>query len=256
MKKLLALLLAMIVVLSMVACGEDVSNDDDDDDDDDDEKTTQTEKADGTGSSDGGSVVFPGFNRPQDTSSVVTDAPVTQAPVTQAPVTQPDTPVQNPGYTKGSVSNGMYINEWANVSYSFDSTWVDVTAEGNQSVAGTGTEMGLYIQNSQTGQVLQMMFEKLPVLQSDLTEDEYAQILQTQLETTYAQIGYTVSSFDISNKVIAGKIYTAFSITLSDPPIVQVMYLHKIDGYMMTICVSALDAASVNAVVSGITQAN
>jgi len=43
MKKLLALLLALVMVFALAACGNDASNYDDDDDDDDDEKTSQTD---------------------------------------------------------------------------------------------------------------------------------------------------------------------------------------------------------------------
>lgn len=51
LKKLLALLLALIMVFALAACGDDVSNDDDDDDDDD-EKESTSMSSDPTGTSD------------------------------------------------------------------------------------------------------------------------------------------------------------------------------------------------------------
>lgn len=52
MKKLLALLLALIMVFALAACGDDVSNDDDDDDDDDKESTSMSSDPTGTSGDD------------------------------------------------------------------------------------------------------------------------------------------------------------------------------------------------------------
>lgn len=271
MKKLLALLLAMIVVLSLAACGEETSydNDDDDDDDDDDDKTTQTQKAegtgDGTGTADGGVVTFPGFDTPdvtlpaeKDTQRPITtqrpDVAVTEEPEVE---TESEDPILTPtyAYTKGTVSNGKYTNNWAGFGYSFDGSWVDNTVAGNQSVGGTTTEMGLMLQNAQSGQVLQIMFEKLPALQANMTEQEYANILKAQLETTYSQIGYTIAEFNTSTRVIAGETYTVLGVRFSNPQMVQVMCLRNLDGYMITVCASALNDAGASSILSGITVA-
>ena len=281
MKKLLALLLAMIVVLSLAACGDDSFDEWDDDDDDDDETVTQTEKDEDP--DDVSDTQSPATQRPDpsvtdrpvkdteapkpdteapkpETEAPETEAPETEAPDTEAPDTEaPDTeaPVDTPtyAYTKGTVSNGKYTNLWADLGFTFDETWLDNTEAGGQSVAGTSTEMGLMLQNLQTGQVLQIMFEKLPVLQSNMTAEQYVVVLKAQLESSYAQIGYTVGEFSTSTRVIAGETYTALGIRFTTPQMVQVMYCRNLDGYMITLCVSAQNDANVNSVVSNITCA-
>ena len=205
MKKLLALALAMLVVLSMVACGSDA------------ETTAPATETDAPAT---------------DTNAPESDAPATdtQAPETetdtQAPETEAPAPDPEPaGYTKGTIADGVYANAWMGITYTIGDGWIDNTEAGNASVAGSSTEMGLYIQNTQNGSVLQIMFEKLPALQASMTEQEYSEALKSVLEATYAQQGVTFGGFTTSTATLAGQSYFVLTSTIADPAIVQVMYL-------------------------------
>ena len=236
MKKLLALALAMLVVLSMVACGSDA------------ETTAPATETDAPAT---------------DTNAPESDAPATdtQAPETetdtQAPETEAPAPEPEPaGYTKGTIADGVYANAWMGITYTIGDGWIDNTEAGSATVAGSSTEMGLYIQNTQNGSVLQIMFEKLPALQAAMTEQEYSEALKPVLEATYAQQGVTFGGFTTSTATLAGQSYFVLTSTIANPAVAQVMYLRNVDGYMATLCASATSVEDAIAVLNSITEFN
>ena len=280
MKKLLALLLAMLVALSMVACSAKVNVNNNDDDDDDDDKTAQTEKTEGTGegtgTSGGNGGLFPEFehsgsvtttpdNKVTEDNRPTTDPDIpaeTEAvteddrPTSDTPDTEVDVPVDTPAYayTAGEISNGKYINYWADLSYTIDRSWTDNTALGNQSIAGTGTEMGLYVQSAATGDGLQIMFEKLPALQSSMTAEAYRNVLKGQLETQYSQMGLTVAGYSEGSRMIGGNYYITLTVRIEVQglELLQTMCMRNLDGYMVTVLANSYSQSGIETILSGV----
>lgn len=157
-----------------------------------------------------------------------------------------------PAYTRGTVADGRYENTWAGIAYTFGGSWTDTTEEQNATMAGTGTETGLCVQNDLDGRVLQMMFEKLPILQRGMTEQDYANTLKEEFETSYAELGYTIGGFSTSSATVAGESYLVLKTEITSPELVQLMYLRKIDAYMVAICVSAQSEADAQEIAAGI----
>ena len=191
MKKLLALALAMLVVLSMVACGSDA------------ETTAPATETDA-----------PATDAPA-TDAPATDAPATDAPATDAPATDTQAPETEapaldpqPANDKaGTVANGVYTNTWAKLTYTIPANLMDMTAMMGASYDGVDEIVGLCAVDMNAGSMVQIMFEKIgydpeaPTTAKGGIEQLIAEC------NTYVEEGTTVTASDIVELEIQGITY-------------------------------------------------
>ncbi len=256
MKKLLALLLAMIVVLSMVACGEDVSNDDDDDDDDDDEKTTQTEKADVSENVTG--VVESNTSGVAESDTPESDTPVSDTPESDTPVSDTpvsDTPVDElapAGFEIGSVENGIYTNAWANIKYAVPESMSDWTANAGADLDGENEACGIFVVDMTVGEMVAVLFEKIGYNADSPTtaKESVEQIAQDAFEGTVVS--------DVQQVTIAGKTFwqVTTSLTNDGTTMYDSVAAAEHDGYFIFIMASATSETTLDNLIGAFTVLN
>ena len=137
-----------------------------------------------------------------------------------------EAPAPTVDYTKGSISNNVYTNEWANIKFELDSTtWKQGSTADYASYETEGTECGLIAGIATEGRQLAIAFEENP---RNYNEESYLDNATKAMKELVA--GYTFSEY--YKKTIAGKEYLGVDITLTQngATIHQAMYVKLYDG--------------------------
>lgn len=138
-------------------------------------------------------------------------------------------------YTKGTITGNTYVNEWANLQFTFPEEFV----QQDPSAFEYGeSEYGFYLL-SPGSHMIAVAFEDLSNLPS-ITEDFYIDQLSALMQKQAESNTYTVTSSEEHQDVtIAGETYRSARLYLNYEDVgltlVESVYVHKIDNRMCVI---------------------
>ena len=145
-------------------------------------------------------------------------------------------------YDKGTVVDGWYINEWANMRFDTSGSWIDGSAEEYGSYEGDpNTECGVILNDVTNGKQLVICFEKLNGLNVYITEEAYLDIITSSLKQQYADANLTCAVDDYYDTTIAGETFKTAKFTFDGSTMVQAFHVRNYDGYIIFVAVMALD---------------
>ena len=151
-------------------------------------------------------------------------------------------------YNKGSMKDGWYVNEWANMKFDANSNWTDGSADEYASYEGDpNTECGVILNDTANGKQLVICFEKLNGPSASVTEAAYLDIITDGLKQQYTDANLTCNIADYLDTTIAGETFKTAKITFEEGPLVQEFHVRKYDSYMIFVAVTAqssFDASS------------
>lgn len=151
-------------------------------------------------------------------------------------------------YNKGSMVDGWYVNEWANMKFDANSNWTDGSADEYGSYEGDpNTECGVILNDTANGKQLVICFEKLNGPSASVTEAAYLDIITDGLKKQYSDANLTCNIADYFDTTIAGETFKTAKITFEEGPLVQEFHVRKYDSYMIFVAVTAqssFDASS------------
>ena len=153
-------------------------------------------------------------------------------------------------YTKGTIENNVYTNEWANLKFELDDTWKKGSDADFQSYENENTDCGLIAGLATEGRQLAIAFEKNPLN----LYDENAYLDNVKKGMTSSVSGYTFGEY--YKKTIAGQEFTGVDITLSQSGVnvYQAMFTRIHDGKFISIVVTSITGKDeINTVLSKIT---
>lgn len=150
---------------------------------------------------------------------------------------------ENKTYTKGSVSGGIYTNEWANIRVNTVRTgWSNGSAEDYASYEGNGTECGLILSEEEKGSQLAICFEKLTGVNKVIKEDQYLDIITDNLLEQYESMDFSCTVDEYYDTTLDGVKYRSARITFEGGILVQEFHVRNYDGYIIFIGVTATSA--------------
>ncbi len=154
-------------------------------------------------------------------------------------------------YTKGTIENNVYTNEWADIKFVLDdTTWKKGSDADFKSYENENTDCGLVAGASTEGRQLAIAFEKNPLNLYD--EKAYLDNCTKLLKET--GLGYSIGEY--YKKTIAGKEYLAMDITLSQSGVTvhQAMLTKLHDGkFISIVATSATSKDEINKALDKIT---
>ncbi len=153
-------------------------------------------------------------------------------------------------YTKGTIENNVYTNEWANIKFELDDTWKKGSDAEFKSYENENTECGLIAGAATEGRQLAIAFEKNPLN----LYDEKAYLDNVKKGMNAAVTGYTFGEY--YTKSIAGTDFMGMDVTLkqSGVTVYQAMFTKIHDGKFISIVVTSLvGKEEINSVLNKIT---
>lgn len=160
-------------------------------------------------------------------------------------------------YTKGSVVDGWYVNEWANLKFEITDNWENGDSYDYSSYENITTDAGLVVNGVDGTSQLAIVFEELTGLNASMDEEEYLDIAVDGLATGYDDAGIPYSFVeDYYYTTIAGEVYLTTELTLGDNALTQKICVKRQGDYMIFIAMSASDGFSANAALYSIYTVN
>lgn len=160
-------------------------------------------------------------------------------------------------YNKGSVVDGWYVNEWANMRFDTNGNWTDGSAEEYASYEGDpDTECGIILNDADNGKQLVICFEKLNGLGVSITEEGYLDIVVSGIKQQYMDASINCEVDDYYNTIIAGEFFTTAKLTFDGSTMVQEFHVRKYDDYIIFVGVIAQDNFDASTVVNNIRAIN
>ena len=160
-------------------------------------------------------------------------------------------------YSKGSMKEGWYVNEWANMKFDANSNWAEGSAEEYDSYAGDpNTECGVILNDATNGKQLVICFEKLNGPSASVTEDAYLDIIVSGLKQQYSDANLTCTVADYFDTTIANEKFRTAKFTFDGSTMVQEFHVRKYDGYMIFVAVMAQDNFDASTVANNIRAIN
>lgn len=255
MKRILTLLLALCLLLSLAACGTKPLTP---------PATTEAPKTE------------PAKTEPAKTEAPETKAPETQAPVTEAsstevPTTEPPVPTE----VRGTMTDDGYENEMLNLRVALPEGWFFYTdsqiAQINNLTAETlaGTDVAELIgKNGQfidmmmagmTGSNINLMIQaKQPMLNS-YTDEQIFTLSEQTFKSQFQSAGMEVSTYEPIAIQVGGEERTVLHIVLTASGTVmdeyQIWYRDNAD-YMGVLTLAIMDGSDPQPILDGITKLN
>lgn len=129
-------------------------------------------------------------------------------------------------YTKGSVVDDYYINEWAGFKFKITEEWPDTTATARSTYEDETTDAGFISADTLTGKQFVIDFVDLSKTYVEYTEEKFLKEIVSTSESELAGIEYTLSEF--YDYEIAGETYECVDFTMEN-------------GFNLTYCVRLYD---------------
>ena len=237
MKKLIALLLALTMVLALAACG--------------------GEKEDKGGKSEKNT-------KPTTEATEPTTEPVTEptvAPTTEAtePATEPATVPADEADALGAVEGSTYTNEFLGISFNAGDGWVFATAEELASALGfsadaldpenfddimsaAGVAMVMYAASADGMTTVNIVLEDLVRSQAqDITEEEYVQLTKDVVTTSMESAGVENLEYESGVLSFAGETHHAVALqgTIEGIDLYEAQVYIKCGDYMASITIAS-----------------
>ena len=160
-------------------------------------------------------------------------------------------------YNKGSVVDGWYVNEWANMRFDTNGSWTDGSAEEYGSYEGDpNTECGIILNDADNGKQLVICFEKLHGPSASVTEEAYLDIITSGLKQQYSDANLTCTVADYYDTTVANEKFKTAKFTFDGSTLIQEFHVRKYDGYMIFIAVMAQDSFDASTIVNNIRAVN
>ncbi len=144
-------------------------------------------------------------------------------------------------YTKGEITDGWYVNPWANLCFDTRGDWVQA-GEDDYSLFDDDprTECGLILNDVYTGKQITICFERLDGINALISEEEYLDIVTADVEEQYTEeLDFPCKVSEYSDTTIADKPFKTVKITFDGTTVVEVIHVYKYDNYMMYIQIVA-----------------
>lgn len=170
---------------------------------------------------------------PTETSPSETNPPETNPPVVL-------------GYTKGSIQNGYYVNEWVGLKIPTSGTWGGLSwSVGSDdeyaSYESGSTDCGLILADRYAGYQVAIGFEDLAASSLSVSESDYLDIVLDSLVSVYESSGIECSvlssywSYELcGNSYLTG----GMSLSAGENSFVQVFLVRKLDDHMAFIAMT------------------
>lgn len=156
-------------------------------------------------------------------------------------------------YNKGSVVDGWYVNEWANIRFDTSGSWTDGSAEEYGVYEGDpNIEFGIILNDVINGKQLTISYEKLIGADVFITEEEYLDNFTSALKELYAEANLPYTIADYYDTTIAGEIFKTAKFTFDGSAMVQAFHVRYYDGYMIFMGVTAPDNFDASSIVNNI----
>lgn len=138
-------------------------------------------------------------------------------------------------YTKGSIKDNVYTNEWANLKFELNDKWCEGSASDYTSYENSTTDCGLIAGKATEGRQLAIVFESNPT--SLLNEKSYLDAFVNSIKS--ASDAYTFSEY--TTQTIAGKEFLCVAMTLDagNANVYQYEYVKLYDGKFISIIVTS-----------------
>lgn len=256
MKKLLALLLAMVMVLSLLAgCGDKSSSKKNNKDDDDDDKrgTITTSATDDTGSTGGTEATGGNNNAPTGGNNNASTGNNNAPTEGNNSVTPPSSTDKQ--FDTGSVKTNKYTNEFVGISLELGSEWTflsdaEIEENNKQSLGMVGDNYKEMLESANTFtdmmathsnqmDTISVGFEKLVGANASLTETQYIDLSKDALKGALESMGMTNVQVTSGTALFAGEqhAYVAVSAKFNGVAVYERMAVVKCPGYMITVTV-------------------
>lgn len=190
-----------------------------------------------------------------------TTPPATNPPETTLPSTNPPVVL---GYTKGSIENGYYVNEWANLKIQTSGYWAGLnwdvgTDDAYASYQNASTDCGLILAERYAGYQVAIAFEDLTASNPSISESDYMDIVLDGLVSVYDSSGIecaVLSSY--WSYELCGNSYLTGGVSLSagETSFVQVFLVRKLDDHMIFIALTLPTAESADEILEDFVPAN
>ncbi|MBR4889309.1 MAG: hypothetical protein IKU17_09205 [Clostridia bacterium] len=228
MKKVLSVLLAMLMLLSLVACGED--------------------------------------NKPA--SSVNnTPATSTVESKDESSETSSNDIAEEKLFVRGVVENNVYTNEFAGVRFTAPEAMTFYTDEEIAAVYGASEEMfnitldtsiiyDMYAMNPETGATVNVNYENMGLLYGSLlTAESYLAASKSNLEAVFNNTpGMNVTSLEQSTVNVGGEEMPCINlvIDINGMSLYETLVTKEADNYMMVFTVGALSTEEIDTILAGL----
>ena len=228
MKKVLSVLLAMLMLLSLVACGED--------------------------------------NKPA--SSVNnTPATSTVESKDESSDTSSNDIAEEKLFVRGVVENNVYTNEFAGVRFTAPEAMTFYTDEEIAAVYGASEEMfnitldtsiiyDMYAMNPETGATVNVNYENMGLLYGSLlTAESYLAASKSNLEAVFNNTpGMNVTSLEQSTVNVGGEEMPCINlvIDINGMSLYETLVTKEADNYMMVFTVGALSTEEIDTILAGL----
>ena len=143
-----------------------------------------------------------------------------------------------PSYTKGTITNGVYENEWADIKFTITSDWPEAEASQYENYETLNTECGFLSADPLFGKQLAFQFEDLSYYGKSYTANDYLDALKMQYENTFEQNGIDAYFEDYFDYTIAGKDYLTLLVQ-SENGVILCSCVRILDDYAVVISASS-----------------
>ncbi len=162
-------------------------------------------------------------------------------------------------YTKGSIVDGWYVNEWANMRFDTNG-WINGTEELNEaSENDSNTEWGIMLYDEESLKQISIVFEKLHNLDDRLSESDYLSeqldVATSYFEQLYQSVDLDFDFSDYYDKTIAGEKFKAVKIgfiSIDGLSLVEEVCIREHDGYLICVSILAQNSFDANAIANNI----
>lgn len=139
-------------------------------------------------------------------------------------------------YTKGTIENNVYTNEWADMKFELDDTWKQGSDAEFKSYENENTDCGLIAGIATEGRQLAIAFEKNPLGLYD--EESYLNNVKKGMNEAVS--GYSFGEY--YTKSIAGKDFLGVDVSLTQGSVTfyQSFFTKLHDGKFISIAVTSI----------------
>lgn len=154
-------------------------------------------------------------------------------------------------YTKGAITDGKYVNKWADLQVTISGDLANASAEDYASFEDAKTESGLVLTNDDRSKQLAIVFEKL---EKSISDEEYLNVISTALKSQYESI---FGKCDVSNyeATVAGRTYASVKISIENA-LTQTIHVRIVDGYAIAVLATAQNNFDAAAIIANVQAAN
>ena len=155
-------------------------------------------------------------------------------------------------YTKGSVVDGYYINEWANIKFPISEKFPEADSSAYSKYTDTYNDVGFYSDDSFTGRMLLIQFTDLSSNPTSYNAEKFLNELLSGIKEQYPS--WTISEY--FHKTIAEQDYLVCNITADGSSGKEMIFVRFEGKRVISIMVSSSTASETDDMIASVTTAN